>query len=84
MTVPHTQRDATAGKGGLRVVEMGQLIAGPFCGKALGEFASIALDLRSSKGQDIARRLIAEADVLSRNAHAGNGSRQDGRLLRTG
>ena len=76
---------------GVRVVEMGQLIAGPFCAKMLGEFGadvikieppgagdplrnwrmlhngtsvwwqvqsrnkrSIALDLRSSDGQDIA------------------------------
>ena len=25
---------------GVRVVEMGQLIAGPFCGKTLGEFGA--------------------------------------------
>jgi len=86
---------------GVRVIEMGQLIAGPFAGKTLGEFGadvikieppgsgdplrnwrmlkdgtsvwwqvqsrnkrSIALDLRSREGQDIARKLIAEADVL--------------------
>jgi formyl-CoA transferase len=93
---------------GLRVVEMGQLIAGPFCGKTLGEFGadvvkieaprtgdplrnwrllqdgtsvwwqvqsrnkrSVALDLRSPEGQDIARRLIAEADVLIENFRPG-------------
>ena len=93
---------------GLRVVEMGQLIAGPFCAKMLGEFGaevikieppgagdplrnwrmihngtsvwwqvqsrnkrSIALDLRSAEGQDIARRLIAEADVLVENFRPG-------------
>jgi formyl-CoA transferase len=101
---------------GLRVVEMGQLIAGPFCGKTLGEFGadvvkieapadpehpqssggdplrnwrllqdgtsvwwqvqsrnkrSIALDLRSADGQQVARRLIAEADVLIENFRPG-------------
>ncbi|SFP93567.1 formyl-CoA transferase [Variovorax sp. PDC80] len=93
---------------GLRVIEMGQLIAGPFAGKTLGEFGadvikieppgsgdplrnwrllqdgtsvwwqvqsrnkrSLALDLRSEEGQQIARRLIAEADVLIENFRPG-------------
>ncbi len=93
---------------GLRVVEMGQLIAGPFATKTLGDFGaevikieppgggdplrgwrllqdgtsvwwqvqsrnkrSIALDLRSPEGQDIARRLVAEADVLVENFRPG-------------
>jgi len=93
---------------GVRVVEMGQLIAGPFAGKTLGEFGadvikieapgegdplrnwrmlkdgtsvwwqvqsrnkrSIALDLRSEEGQAIARKLIAEADVLVENFRPG-------------
>ena len=93
---------------GLRVVEMGQLIAGPFCGKMLGEFGadivkieppgtgdplrnwrlikegtsvwwqvssrnkrSVAIDLRTADGQELARKLIAEADVLIENFRPG-------------
>lgn len=93
---------------GLRVIEMGQLIAGPFAGKTLGDFGadvvkieapgvgdplrnwrllkdgtsvwwqvssrnkrSLALDLRTTEGQDIARQLIKEADVLIENFRPG-------------
>ena len=93
---------------GVRVIEMGQLIAGPFCGKLLGEFGaevikieppgtgdplrtwrllkdgtsvwwqvqsrnkrSVALDLRKPEAQEIARRLVAEADVVIENFKPG-------------
>ena len=93
---------------GLKVIELGQLIAGPFAARTLADFGaevvkieppgagdplrswrlmkdgtsvwwqvqsrnkrSLALDLRSEEGQQIARRLIAEADVLIENFRPG-------------
>ncbi|MGI5170468.1 CaiB/BaiF CoA transferase family protein [Spirillospora sp. CA-253888] len=95
--------------GDLRVVEMGQLLAGPFCGQLLGDFGaevvkvepprvgdpmrewgrekphgkslwwpilarnkkSVTLNLRTEQGQDLARRIIAGADVLVENFRPG-------------
>jgi len=107
MNSPQQARSSQA-LAGVRVIEMGQLIAGPFAGKVLAEFGadvvkieppgtgdplrswrllkdgtslwwqvqsrnkrSLALDLRSAEGQDIARRLIAQADVLIENFRPG-------------
>jgi formyl-CoA transferase len=89
----------------LRVIEMGQLIAGPFCGQLLGDMGaevikleapgagdpmrgwgqgapvwweviarnkrSASVNLRTAEGQDLARRLIATADVLIENFRPG-------------
>jgi formyl-CoA transferase len=89
----------------LLVVEMGQLIAGPFCGQLLGDMGarvikleppgvgdpmrqwgrgqpvwweviarnkqSASLNLRTPEGQDLARRLIARADILIENFRPG-------------
>lgn len=32
---------------GVRVIEMGQLIAGPFCGKTLGEFGADVIKIEA-------------------------------------
>jgi formyl-CoA transferase len=93
---------------GVRVVEFGTLIAGPFCTRILAEFGaevikleapgegdplrkwrklyqgtslwwylqsrnkkSVTLNLKSAAGVDIARRLIADADILVENFRPG-------------
>ena len=89
----------------LRVIEMGSLIAGPFCGQLLGDMGaevikieapgegdpmrqwgrgepvwweviarnkkSVSLNLRADEGQALARRLIADADILVENFRPG-------------
>ena len=90
----------------IRVIEMGQLLAGPFCGQLLGDMGaevikleppgagdpmrlwglgeekvqweviarnkkSVSLNLRVPEGQEIARKLIASADVLVENFKPG-------------
>jgi succinyl-CoA---D-citramalate CoA-transferase len=93
---------------GLKVLELGQLIAGPFAAKMLAEFGaevikieppgtgdplrqwrllhdgtslwwyvqgrnkkSVTVDLRSSEGQEIARRLARDADIVIENFRPG-------------
>ena len=59
---------------GVRVIEMGQLIAGPFCGKTLGEFGADVIKIEAPESGDPLRnwRLIKEGtsvwwQVQSRN-----------------
>jgi len=93
---------------GIRVIEMGSLIAGPFAARTMADFGaevikieppetgdplrtwrtpegttsvwwhvqsrnkqSVAIDLRQPEGQDLARRLAGEADVLIENFRPG-------------
>lgn len=105
----HPRSVATGPLVGLRVVEMGQLIAGPFCGQVLGDLGaevikleqpgtgdpmrvwgrslpqgesmwwsivgrnkqSVTVNLRTSDGQAIAKRLIANADIVVENFRPG-------------
>jgi formyl-CoA transferase len=90
----------------IRVIELGQLIAGPFCGQLLGDMGadvikieqpgagdpmrvwgrgehhlwwevvarnkrSVSINLRVPRGQALARKLIAEADILIENFRPG-------------
>ncbi|GGG19435.1 succinyl-CoA--D-citramalate CoA-transferase [Rhodococcoides trifolii] len=93
----------------LRVVEMGQLLAGPFCGQLLADFGaevikleppgtgdpmrqwgrekphgkslwwpvvarnkkSVTCNLRSDEGQALARKIIADADIVVENFRPG-------------
>ncbi len=107
-TLSPAMSSQTQALSGVRVIEMGQLIAGPFVGKTLGDFGadiikiepplngdplrqwrllkggtslwwqvqsrnkqSLALDVRTAEGQEIARRLIGECDVLIENFRPG-------------
>ena len=94
---------------GVRVVEMGSLLAGPFCGQLLGDLGaevikleppgkgdpmrvwgrhrkdghtlwwpiiarnkkSVTINLREEEGQNLARQLISEADVVVENFRPG-------------
>lgn len=93
----------------LRVIELGSLLAGPFCGQLLGDMGAeiikieppgagdplrvwgrgkfdgkslwwpvvarnkkaITLDLRQAEGQDLLKKLVAEADMLIENFRPG-------------
>lgn len=110
MTSPEpAAADADGPLAGVRVIEMGTLIAGPFCGQLLADFGaevvkvedpasgdpmrrwgveeggdtslwwpviarnkkSVTCNLRTPEGQELARRLVAESDVLVENFRPG-------------
>ena len=109
MTISNPVDSASGPLAGLRVVEMGQLLAGPFCGQMLGDLGadiikiedpskgdplrqwgrqlpqgqslwwsivgrnkqSVTLNLREAEGQDLARKLIAGADIVIENFRPG-------------
>jgi formyl-CoA transferase len=109
-TVPGMTEPAPSGPlAGIRVIEMGTLIAGPFCGQLLADYGAdvikieeptqgdpmrtwkvdpatgaslwwpviarnkrcVTLNLRSPEGQDLARALIATADIVTENFRPG-------------
>ncbi|AZI36989.1 putative CoA-transferase [Caenibius tardaugens NBRC 16725] len=98
--------DNTGALKGLKVVELGQLIAGPFCGQLLGDMGadvvkieppgagdpmrqwgngehkvwwevigrnkrSVTANLRERDGQELARKLLADADIMIENFKPG-------------
>ncbi|WP_026531410.1 CaiB/BaiF CoA transferase family protein [Arthrobacter sp. H41] len=109
MTAPDASPPASGPLAGLRVVEMGQLLAGPFCGQMLGDLGadvvkiedpkkgdplrqwgrqlpqgqslwwtivgrnkrSVTLNLREPEAQDLARKIIATADIVIENFRPG-------------
>lgn len=103
MTLATDNQGALAG---IRVIELGQLIAGPFCGQLLGDMGaeiikveppgagdpmrnwgrgdyplwwevvsrnkkSVSANLRMAEGQEIVRKLVAQADILIENFKPG-------------
>jgi formyl-CoA transferase len=104
-----TPHQANGPLDGIRVIELGQLLAGPFCGQLLADFGaevikveppgsgdplrdwgreraggkalwfpivgrnkkSVTIDLRQTAGQDLARGLIAKADIVVENFRPG-------------
>ena len=104
----HTQQETPLPLAGLKVLELGSLIAGPYASALLAQFGaevikveppgvgdplrkwrklhegtslwwyvqsrnkkSVTLDLRSEQGQEIARELACEADILVENFRPG-------------
>ena len=51
-TTTDTSASTPAALAGIRVIEMGQLIAGPFCGKTLGEFGAEVIKIEAPGAGD--------------------------------
>lgn len=106
MQASNTLMENTGALKGIKVVEMGQFIGGPFCGQLLGDMGadvvkieppevgdpmrlwgngehkvwwevigrnkrSVTANLRVPEGQDLARRLLADADIMIENFKPG-------------
>ena len=105
----HIAAESSGPLDGIRVVEMGQLLAGPFCGQLLGDLGadvikiedpsrgdplrqwgrslpdgqslwwsivgrnkrSVTVNLRSEEGQNLARQIIRDADIVVENFRPG-------------
>jgi len=101
------REDRTGPLAGYRVLELGTMVAGPFCGRMLADFGAevikvevasgdplrgmgkrvegkslyassifrnkkmVSIDLRTEKGRDLVRRLVAEVDVVIENFRPG-------------
>ena len=101
-----SEAENTGALAGIKVIELGQLIAAPFCGQLLGDMGAdvikveppgagdpmrtwgngthklwwqviarnkrgVSANLRVPEGQDLVRRLLAEADILIENFKPG-------------
>ncbi|MEP7222759.1 MAG: CaiB/BaiF CoA-transferase family protein [Novosphingobium sp.] len=99
-------KENTGALKGVKVVELGQFIAGPFCGQLLGDMGadvvkielpgvgdpmriwgngahkvwwqvigrnkrSVSINLRVAEGQELARKLLADADIMIENFKPG-------------
>jgi len=106
MTDSHSEKKAKGPLTDLRVIELGQLIAGPFCGQLMADMGAdvikieppeigdpmrvwgrgdyplwwtvcarnkrcVTANLREPEGQDLARKLIAQADMVIENFRPG-------------
>ena len=106
MTDSHSEKKAKGPLTDLRIIELGQLIAGPFCGQLMADMGAdvikmeppeigdpmrvwgrgdyplwwtvcarnkrcVTANLREPEGQDLARKLIAQADMVIENFRPG-------------